>query len=470
MSTSTKYRLVAKKGEGTFSEVIKAQNIKTGTYHAIKCMKSTYKSASQVNSLREIQAIKRLSPHPNIITLEEVLFDPPTGRLALVFELLEGNLYDLMKDRRQHFAESTVKSFMRQIFTALDHMHSKGVFHRDIKPENILVDKHGKHLKLADFGSVRGINSKPPFTEYISTRWYRPPECLLTCGMYGKEMDIWGAGCIFFELTALYPLFPGSDEADQIHRIHSILGTPSASVVAKLQKHAPSHASFSFPPQDGVHLSTLLPHATDAYIDLLSRSISYSAVDRITAEQALIHSYFVGDDTSTRSRVKSLTTNPTKTVPVSKIAPEPVVEQTWAEAAPTATKHPISMVSMLMARNKAKEIVKDSKGSVNRIKGGDRTSYRHSSLLPHPERQALPKIKSDEQRQSLPKVIKSDGRKSSIDDSQSSSKKPTKFSHIKSSGYGNLPPLHGVQTNSIDQQGFSTLKKTKLPSLGRSFR
>ena len=45
-----KYRLVAKKGEGTFSEVIKAQNIKSGTFHAIKCMKSTYKSADQVRS------------------------------------------------------------------------------------------------------------------------------------------------------------------------------------------------------------------------------------------------------------------------------------------------------------------------------------------------------------------------------------------------------------------------------------
>ena len=51
----------------------------------------------QVNSLREIQAIKRLAPHPNIVKLEEVLFDPPSGRLALVFELLEGNLYELMK-------------------------------------------------------------------------------------------------------------------------------------------------------------------------------------------------------------------------------------------------------------------------------------------------------------------------------------------------------------------------------------
>ena len=104
------------------------------------------------------------------------------------------------------------------------------------QPENILVDKNGKHLKLADFGSCRGIHGKPPFTEYISTRWYRPPECLLTCGMYGPEMDVWGAGCILFELTTLYPLFPGSDEADQIHRIHRVLGTPKPGVVAKLRK------------------------------------------------------------------------------------------------------------------------------------------------------------------------------------------------------------------------------------------
>ena len=96
-----KYRLISKRGEGTFSEVIKAQNTKTGDFYAIKCMKSAYKNAEQVNNLREIQAIKRLSPHQNIVKLEEVLFDPPTGRLALVFELLEGNLYELIKGKMQ---------------------------------------------------------------------------------------------------------------------------------------------------------------------------------------------------------------------------------------------------------------------------------------------------------------------------------------------------------------------------------
>src|SRR4051812_5135388 len=97
------------------------------------------------------------------------------------------------------------------------------------KPEKILqpptVDVH-EGLKVADFGSCRGIYSKQPYTEYISTRWYRAPECLLTDGYYGAEMDIWGVACVIFEISALFPLFPGVDERDQIKRIHAVLGTP----------------------------------------------------------------------------------------------------------------------------------------------------------------------------------------------------------------------------------------------------
>ena len=67
------YRLISKKGEGTFSEVLKAQSIKTGKYVAIKCMKNHFDNIEQVNNLREIQALRRLSPHPQIIKLYEVL-------------------------------------------------------------------------------------------------------------------------------------------------------------------------------------------------------------------------------------------------------------------------------------------------------------------------------------------------------------------------------------------------------------
>ncbi len=52
-----------------------------------------------MNNLREIQALRKLAPHPNVVHLEEVLFDEPTGRLAMVFELMEANLYDLISGK-----------------------------------------------------------------------------------------------------------------------------------------------------------------------------------------------------------------------------------------------------------------------------------------------------------------------------------------------------------------------------------
>ena len=60
-------------GEGTFSEVFKAQSLISGNYVAIKCMKNLFNSIEQVNNLREVQALKRLSNHKNIINLIEVL-------------------------------------------------------------------------------------------------------------------------------------------------------------------------------------------------------------------------------------------------------------------------------------------------------------------------------------------------------------------------------------------------------------
>ena len=54
------------------------------------------------------------------------------------------------------------------------------------KSENILLKDD--QLVLADLGSCKGIYSKPPFTEYISTRWYRAPECLLTDGFYNYKV------------------------------------------------------------------------------------------------------------------------------------------------------------------------------------------------------------------------------------------------------------------------------------------
>jgi len=104
-------------------------------------------------------------------------------------------------------------------------MHRHGFFHRDLKPENLLCS--GPELiKIADFGLAREIRSRPPFTDYVSTRWYRAPEVLLHSTNYGSTIDLWAMGCIMAELYTFRPLFPGSSEVDQLFKICSVLGTP----------------------------------------------------------------------------------------------------------------------------------------------------------------------------------------------------------------------------------------------------
>lgn len=83
---------------------------------------------------------------------------------------------------------------------------------------------------------MRGIYSRPPYTEYISTRWYRSPECLLTTGYYGPKMDIWALGCVYYEILELKPLFPGTDEIDQIFKIHNVLGSPHPRLITRLRR------------------------------------------------------------------------------------------------------------------------------------------------------------------------------------------------------------------------------------------
>jgi renal tumor antigen len=194
---------------------------------------------------------------------------------------MDANLYELIRGRRHYLNPQLVKMYMWQLMKSLDHMHRKGIFHRDIKPENILIESStdiGKGLKLADFGSCRGIYSKQPYTEYISTRWYRAPECLLTDGYYGPEMDLWGAGCVMFEITSLYPLFPGSNEVDQISRIHKVLGTPGPDLMQKFKSKGASHVSFDFAAQKGIGIPQLIPHASADCIDLIVKLLKYVSV------------------------------------------------------------------------------------------------------------------------------------------------------------------------------------------------
>ena len=113
----------------------------------------------------------------------------------------------------------------------LKYVHSAGVVHRDLKPSNILINENCD-LKICDFGLAR--IQDPQMTGYVSTRYYRAPEIMLTWQKYDVEVDIWSAGCIFAEMLEGKPLFPGKDHVNQFSIITELLGTPPDDVISTI--------------------------------------------------------------------------------------------------------------------------------------------------------------------------------------------------------------------------------------------
>lgn len=236
--------------------------------------------------LREIASLRKLI-HPNIVKLKEVIRE--NDELHLVFEFMEANLYEYMKARNKLLPESKVRNIMFQTMQSMNHCHKNGYFHRDMKPENLLVT--GDTVKLADFGLAREIRARPPFTDYVSTRWYRAPEVLLRSTVYNSPLDIFACGGIMAELYTLRPLFPGSSESDQLYKICSVLGTPSQAEWADGFKLA-SQIGFRFPQFVPTKLESLIPSASAEGCQLMREMMFWDPNKRVSASKSLAHPFF----------------------------------------------------------------------------------------------------------------------------------------------------------------------------------
>ncbi|XP_048661690.1 serine/threonine-protein kinase ICK [Marmota marmota marmota] len=275
-----RYTTIKQLGDGTYGSVLLGRSIESGELIAIKKMKRKFYSWEECMNLREVKSLKKLN-HANVVKLKEVIRE--NDHLYFIFEYMKENLYQLIKERNKLFPESAIRNIMYQILQGLAFIHKHGFFHRDLKPENLLC--MGPELvKIADFGLAREIRSRPPYTDYVSTRWYRAPEVLLRSTNYSSPIDIWAVGCIMAEVYTLRPLFPGASEIDTIFKICQLLGTPKKTDWP--EGYQLSNAmNFHWPQCIPNNLKTLIPNASSEAIQLLRDMLQWDPKKRPTASQ-----------------------------------------------------------------------------------------------------------------------------------------------------------------------------------------
>ena len=297
------YEILERIGGGSFADVYKAREKSTNDLVAIKILKKKYKKWEDCLELRECKSLQKLSDESlsnekglnNIIKLKRIIFIKKTGLFHLVFEYMKQDLLELMKSKEPgHLDESQIKDIIYQTLLGLTHMHKYGFFHRDMKPENLLITE--KIVKIADFGLAREIRSLPPYTEYVSTRYYRAPECILKSSNYNSPVDIWAVGCIMAEMYMHpKPLFYGQNEKEVLNKICSILGTPNHEIWLEGIQQA-NLVGIKFPNNSGTDLSNIIPNASPKAIDLMKQMLQWDPNKRPAAANLLLHPFFNNDN------------------------------------------------------------------------------------------------------------------------------------------------------------------------------
>lgn len=275
-------------GDGAFGTVTKCRDKETGDIVAIKKMKQKYASFEECLQLKEIKSLRKIK-HENIVKLHQVFRE--NDHLYLVFEHLpNGSLLNTIQNHDGPFNESEIRFIIYQLLNGLNYVHKQGFFHRDIKPENLLWSENT--LKIADFGLAREIRSHPPYTEYVSTRWYRAPEIILKSDSYNSPVDIWAVGTIMAELYMMKPIFQGTSETDQMYKICSVLGSPISSWPESIK--LANKLNIRFNQLTPTSLASLMPNASLEAIELMTELLRYDPLKRPSAAQALQHRFFDG--------------------------------------------------------------------------------------------------------------------------------------------------------------------------------
>lgn len=221
-------------GKGVFSSVLKAKDLKSSSFVAIKIIRNneTMRKASKT----EIAILKKLSDRDPEHKKHVVQFHRSfefRGHVFLVFEKLAMNLREAAKKfgRDVGISISAVRVYARQLFVALMHLQKCGIVHADIKPDNVLVNDQLNVLKICDFGSAI-FNADNELTPYLASRFYRAPEVVLGLP-YSFPIDLWAVGCCLYELYVGKICFPGKSNNEMLKYFVEMKGAVPKKVLRK---------------------------------------------------------------------------------------------------------------------------------------------------------------------------------------------------------------------------------------------
>ncbi|KAF2621809.1 hypothetical protein BU25DRAFT_482286 [Macroventuria anomochaeta] len=300
-----RYEVVDLLGKGSFGQVVRCVDHKTGGLVAIKIIRNKKRFHQQalieVNILQKLREWDPDNKHSMINFTQSFYF---RGHLCISTELLGMNLYEFIKAHEfKGFSTRLIRRFCKQILSSLVLLKTQRVIHCDLKPENILL-AHPLHseIKVIDFGSSCFENEK--VYTYIQSRFYRSPEVIL--GMsYGLPIDMWSLGCILAELLTGYPIFPGENEQEQLACIMEIFGPPEKHLIEKSSRKKLFFDSLGKPRvtvstkgrrrrPSSKTLQQALKCDDEAFLDFIARCLRWDPERRMRPDEAMQHEFITG--------------------------------------------------------------------------------------------------------------------------------------------------------------------------------
>merc|ERR1712141_994574 len=295
------YRLTGEVlGQGAYASVQTCVNIYTEVEYAVKIIDKV-PTHSRARVFKEIDLFHHCQGHPNIIQLIEYFEE--TERFYLIFEKVSGGqLLDHIQTRK-YFTEREAANIIRDVASALEFLHSKGIAHRDLKPENVLCVYRDRltPVKLCDFDlgstplfhSGGGTDTTPLLLTPVGSAEFMAPEIVEAFiedteedFKYDKRCDLWSLGVMMYILLSGYPPFIGACGQKCAWAQGGQCDQCQLNLFTNIQQ-----GTFEFHPKEWTNIS---PQAKD----LIRRLLVKDAKKRLSARDVLNHEWLSNNNTS----------------------------------------------------------------------------------------------------------------------------------------------------------------------------